>query len=120
MFRITDNVITPKRALFEDALKRLPQAHHTAQGDAAEHLHRHVSEAVEANGHDPDAVGIGWRDDGTAYVGINHSDAGDRLFDDEFGTEDVGPHSTIRSTVARKQHESDQVYQDSLRRELGI
>ena len=119
MFRIRDNLIAPRKALYDNALKRLPQAHLTAMEEGISHLHGRMTEAAVRAGHDPEALGIGWNGD-TAHVGFTDTEAAQDLREDEYGGWDSSPSAVLRNTASRAHPEAVQVYSNALRRELGI
>lgn len=119
MFRITDRAISPRKATFQTALKRLPAAHHVAQARAISHIHQQVTQAAEDAGLDSSPIRIGWHQS-RAYLGIEHTPAGDQLFDHEFGTAEEGPSPTLRQAATAAHPAGSAIYHHSLRQRLGI
>lgn len=119
MFKIRDNAITPQKALFENALKRLPRAHQIAQAEGISHIHGQVVQAAEDAGQDPDPIEIG-NQKGTLFVGISQSEAGDRLADSEFGLPETAPNPVLRTAAQAAHPEATRRYGVALRREVGI
>jgi hypothetical protein len=119
VFTITDRAISPLKAHYAAALKRLPEAHRQATAVATTHLHGHVSQAIESAGLDPAPFQVGWRK-GMPYLGIEPGPAGDRLFDHEFGTPDSGPSPVIRTAITRHHPAANALYGHALRSRLGI
>jgi hypothetical protein len=119
VFTIKDRAIAPHKARFEEALRRLPAAHVTAQAEAITHLHEAAHNAAENAGLPTEPIHTFWRN-GTAHVGIDDSTAGDKLFDHEYGNLEQGPQHVLRSAVKAVRPAAQLQYRLALRRELGI
>lgn len=119
IFTITDRAISPKKAHYEEALRRLPAAHRRAQSVAISHLHEQVSSAAQSAGLDSGPLKIGWKK-GHAYLGIEHSPAGNRLFDAEYGTADEEPNPVLRTAAHAHHSAANALYGHHLRAGLGI
>lgn len=119
MFKIRDNAITPRKSLYENALRRLPEAHQAAQQAGISHLHGAMQQAAQDADLDPEPVKIG-RKGPTLFVGIDETPAGNKLADNEFGMPDEAPNPVLR-TAARAAHpEAQRRYSTVLRNGLGI
>jgi hypothetical protein len=119
VFRITDRAIAPHKARFEEALRRLPAAHMTAQAEAITHLHEAAHNAADEAGLPTEPIHTFWQG-GTAHVGIDNSPEGNQLFDHEFGNLEQGPQHVLRSAVKAVRPAAQLQYRLALRRELGI
>lgn len=119
MFRIKDNAITPRKALYENARRLVPTAHEAAQQVAVAHLHGAVQQAAQDADLDPEPIKIG-RKKNTLYIGIDQTPAGDKLADVEYGLPEEAPNPVLR-TAARAAHpEAQRRYSTALRNGLGI
>lgn len=119
VFKINDRAITPRKAHFEAALRALPAVHREAQAIGAAHLHSEASQALAEAGMDPSPLKIGWQ--GTrVHLGIEHTPAGDRLFDHEFGTPDEAPNPIIRTTITAAHPQANALHSFHVRSRLGI
>src|SRR5580692_4833118 len=96
VFTIKDDAVTPLKGHFQQAVKKLPVAHREAQQLGATHLHQKVSEAATKAGLSAAPITLSW-DRGHAYVGIAHSEAGDKVADAEFGTPESAPNPVLRT-----------------------
>jgi hypothetical protein len=119
LFRIKDNAIAPKKAIYEQALKALPAAHYSAMHAGMLHLHDSLSSAATRAGLDPTPLTIIYRS-GVPFVAIDDSPEGDELADAEYGTPDTAANPVLRSEVARRHHEARAIYANTLQRELGL
>jgi hypothetical protein len=119
MFRIQDRAISPHKARYEAALKRLPAVHAEAQSHAISHLHSNVAAEAEEAGLDSVPFQIGWHK-GVPHLGIEHSPAGDQLFDQEYGTSEEGPNPVLRQAITKHYPAANALYGQALRSRLGI
>lgn len=119
MFKIRDRAITPRKALFENALKRLPAAHLAAQEAGVSHLHQQMTSAAEDAGINSGPLVVA-RHKTHLYVGIEYGEAGDRLADVEFGRPESAPNPVLRTAATQAHPEASRRYQKTLRREMGF
>lgn len=122
MFRLKNNATASYAKRFKEAHRHLPQAEHRAQEAAFTHLHGVASDAVRSVGGDPSPLSLQWKN-GSAHIQIDKGEAGDKLFDEEFGRPDIEqgmPHPVIRTAVNNARPQARGIYKDVLRRELGI
>lgn len=119
MFRITDRAISPHKARYQAALKRLPAAHVAAQSVAMTHLHEKVAQTAEEAGLDSSPLQVGWHK-GRLHLGIEYGPAGDRLFDHEFGTPEQAPNPVLRTAVTAHHPAANALYGHTLRSRLGV
>jgi hypothetical protein len=119
VFKLTDRAIAPHKARFEEALRRLPAAHMQAQSEAITHLHSAAVSAADRSGLPAAPIQAYWKN-GTAHVGIDHTEDGNKLFDHEYGTVDTSPQPVLRSAVRQVRPAAQLHYRFALRRELGI
>lgn len=115
MFRLRDDAFAPRRPLVQSAIKRLPQAHRTALDAGHSHVHQQVVATAREAGLHADSIVV------TPHgVDIDDSDAGDALFNHEFGTPESAPNPVLRQTAHRATPEASAIYNETVRREMGL
>jgi hypothetical protein len=119
VFKLVDNAITPRRALFEHALNRFPTAAAEAHHEAITHLHARVTTDLEEAGIDSGPVQV-FHQRGRPYLGIAGTDAGDKLADIEYGTPDEPPNPVVRTTITKHRPSAQAVFSAHLWRGLGF
>ena len=119
MFRVNDNAIAPRKAHFQRAVARLPQAHQVAHTVATQALHGHLRSVADSEGLDTSAIVL-FRHKGRLNVGIDAGPNGAALMDHEFGNLDSRPNATLRN-AARHAHPSlSHLYARTLQQEIGL
>lgn len=119
MFKINARAITSRKAHYEAALKHLPEVHRQAQEIGAAHLHAHAAQALEEAGLDSSPLKIGWQGP-RVHLGIEHTPAGDALFDHEFGTEEEAPTPIMRTAITAAHPAANALYSFHMRSRLVI
>lgn len=119
MFHMEDNAIAPHKARFEHARRQLPHAHRRAHLAALDHLHDQATDAADQAGWDTGPIVIGHRK-GEAYLGIDVGKAGDRVFDQEYGTPGVAPNPVLRTAITAAKPRANVIYSHHLWRGLGL
>jgi hypothetical protein len=119
VFKIVDRAISPRKAHYQAALKRLPAAHAEAQELAIGHLHSRVAAETEGAGLDSSPLQVGWHK-GRPHLGIAFGPAGDKLFDNEFGTPEEAPNPVLRTAITAHHPEANAIYGHALRSRLGF
>lgn len=119
MFTLHDNAIGPKKALFEEALRRWPAAQAAARREATTHLHQRLSEAALAQGLDPSPLQPLPPEQGVGVV-ISRTPEGIALADEEYGRPERPPNPVLRTTRTKVTPEVRAVYKATLYRGLGF
>lgn len=120
MFRLDTGSFLAYGEHLSHAQQMLPQAHVRAASDAIGHLHQAVTTAadqaglrlggllhVQWNGHQP-------------ALAIEHSKAGNEVFDSEFGSLNQPASPVIRPAVNAHLDEAQHIYAQRLWQELGL
>lgn len=116
MFEIRDDAVTHLLPGLDRAITKAPEAHQVAHIAALSHLHEVASRAAEELGGDPSAVVV---DTARGTIGIDHTPAGDKLADLEFGTPGSSPQALLRQAVRQGTSGAQERYHQVLSTELG-
>lgn len=119
MFKITDNAIAPRKEAFDNARKRLPEAHRQAHRSTVVQLHQHLVQVAEDEGLDSSPLVISWKKQ-TPYIGITRGEKGDALFESEYGKPDEAPNPVLRTAARAVKPQMDRHYNTALRQGLGF
>lgn len=119
MFKITDNAITPRKAHFDDVIRRLPGAHRVAHEHFVAHIHGAAQNAAKKAGLDHEAVVVDYHR-GMPYVGIQQSASGDHVADVEYGLPGIAPNPVLRTAVRAAHKEANRRYVAVLRGGIGL
>lgn len=119
MFDITDTAITPHARTFSRAAETFQVAHGVAHEETMRVAHQHLRTAAEQSGLDPETVFL-HADGARSFVGIADGGAGDRTFDEEYGTPERAPNPTLRQAYTALHPHLEAHYSAVLWRELGF
>lgn len=121
MFTVKQTITSSLHPVFSNAQRKLPVAHHRAQVAGLDHLHQHAVQAAEDAGFSSGPVVTHWRGD-VGIVGIDHTEDGDRLADNEFGhpDRDPNPNPVLRSAMSAAHGTASEIYRSTLRQEMGF
>jgi hypothetical protein len=119
VFKMNASVLTAHKARLQGMQKALPQAHRQASSIAAHHVLREVTGAATEAGWEPEgSIGLSWRQ-GQAHITVARSEAGNRVFDNEFGRSDKAPNPVLRTTIRKAHDSANALYGHHLLRGIG-
>jgi len=116
MFKIRSSSVLTQKTRVQSIKKKLPEAHNYANSAALDHLHRQATQAAKLSGLDSSPVKVFKN----SYVGINRTEAGDKLADVEYGTPEQQPNPVLRNAISVAKPQAQIIYNSVLKKKAGL
>ena len=120
MFEMNTNAFTSYGSRLSKAMAALPRAHRVAANEGSGFLHGEMTRAAREAGWDAQgAIGVGWTGAHPA-IHVTNNAAGNRVFDNEFGTHEQGPNPVLRTTARAAAGAANDLYTNRFWQEMGL